>query len=346
MKTNSKSAFYTLDVYDAKIFYTTYLSDKFASTINFGVRSIDLNIPYPSYGLDLLFSEPALISARFQLSYDNNQEPVNSIYYSFQNTIWDPSSSGNYYFIDKEDNPIKPVKCFNISLNVMKNISAAVIESDLSIKLYYRQLKNLIYANNFPDEITIYNSDLKFNQNFEGIRYGISLSLTNKAEKLSISNITSFNICISSTKDRNNNILFNSLNHNPITFSNLTQYEFKDFYLNVFFFYSSGRYIFKKLSESFYSSIDSSYSYSLGTDYDNQINLKSYARCDVSVMYKFIMGSFNMNFGVSVFNIFNNKNESGREFSINNKNGNIISESKYFNLPTFISMGININYIL
>jgi len=53
-----------------------------------------------------------------------------------------------------------------------------------------------------------------------------------------------------------------------------------------------------------------------------------------------------MNFGVSVFNIFNNKNESGREFSINNKNGNIISESKYFNLPTFISMGININYIL
>lgn len=341
-----KVSSYTSDYFKAKIYYSSILSKKILSTFHIGLSSFRLHNTLPSVGIDLNYFDAPLFDARFQINYEISNEPINPIYYSFQNIIWDPSATSSLFFIDDSKLPLKPIECMNASVIVKKQIINSFIESNFSIKLFFRQLKNLIYANSYPDEVTIYNSDLNFRQDFNGIRYGLAFLFDNKINSIHLRNITSFNLFKSITHDKKNNHTFNSLNYSPVLISNFTQYQISRFYINFLFIYNIGRYLFGKSINSYYSSVDSTYYYSISTDYNSQLNLRQYFRSDISIFYNIYDNDFKLSTGVSVLNIFNNKNESQRNFSLDLLNKSIVANSEYFNLPRVIVFEISMSLIL
>lgn len=341
-----KVSFYTSDYFRAKIYHSSILSKKILSTFHIGLSSFRLYNILPSVGIDLNYFDTALFDARFQINYEISNEPTNPIYYSFQNVIWDPSSTSSLFFIDNSKLPLKPVECMNASVIIKKQINNSFIESNFSIKLFFRQLKNLIYANSYPDEATIYNSDLNFRQDFNGFRYGLALLIDSKINSIPLRNITSITLFKSITHDKKNNHTFNSLNYSPVSISNFTQYQISKFYINLLFIYNIGRYLFGKNIDSYYSSVDSTYSYSISTDYNSQLNLQPYFRSDISFFYNIYDSDFKLSTGVSVLNIFDNKNESQRYFSLDLLNKSLVANSEYFNLPRIIVFEISMSLIL
>lgn len=342
----NKMSSYSSDYFETKIYYNHFFSKKILSSFNIGINSFELKNFNPSFGIDVYYFDSKLFDARFQLNYEQFQEPINPIYFSFQNTIWDPSSTNSLFFVDDKNLPIKPIRCLNTSINVRKQINNPFMEINLSIKFFLRQLKNLIYANSYPDEVTIYNSDLEFNQHFDGLRYGLSFLLENKINAFPLKNITSINLFQSINYDNKNYYAFYSLNYSPITFTNFIQYRNNNFSINLLFFYNSGKYFFNKNINTYYSTVDSINNYSISTDYNSQFQLKPYFRTDISFLYKIYQGNFNLNIGLSFLNIFNNKNESKKNFSLDLLNKRIVDKSEYFNLPRFLVLELNMSLTL
>lgn len=346
LNSTNKVSSYSSDYIKTKIYYSSLLTNKILSTFHIGLSSFRLYNILPSVGIDLNYFDAPIFDARFQINYEIFNEPINPIYYSFQNIIWDPSSTSSLFFIDDSKLPLKPIECLNASVILKKQIINSFIESNLSLKLFFRQLKNLIYANSYPDEVTIYNSDLNFRQDFNGIRYGLSLLLDNKINSIPLRNITSVNLFKSITHDKKSNHTFNSLNYSPVSISNYTQYQISKFYINLLFIYNIGRYLFDKSINSYYSSVDSTYNYSISTDYNSQLNLQPYFRSDISFFYNIYDSDFKLSTGVSVLNIFDNKNESQRNFSLDLLNKSKVANSEYFNLPRIIVFEISMSLIL
>ena len=346
LNSTNKVSSYSSEYIKTKIYYSSLLTNKILSTLNIGLSSFRINNILPSVGIDLNYFNAPIFDARFQFNYEISNEPINPIYYSFQNIIWDPSSTSSLFFIDDSKLPLKPIECLNASVILKKHLINSFIESNLSLKIFFRQLKNLIYANSYPGEVTIYNSDLNFRQDFNGIRYGLTLLLDNKINSIPLRNITSVNFLKSITYDKKNNHTFNSLNYSPVLISNFTQYQISRFYINLLFIYNIGRYLFNKSINSYYSSVDSTYNYSISTDYNSQLILQTYFRSDISFFYNIYDSDFKLSTGVSVLNIFNNKNESQRNFSLDLLNKSIVANSEYFNLPRIIVFEISMSLIL
>jgi len=242
--------------------------------------------------------------------------------------------------------PLRPIYCLNSSINISKDISNSFFETNVSAKLFLRKLKNLVYANNYPNEVTIYNSDFEFNQDFDGLRYGLSFLLENEIKSLSVKNLIAVNLCKSINRNNKDDTQFYTLNYNPLTITNLVQYQFSNFYMNVLFVYSSGRYMFDKKISSDYSSVDSTVNNSVSTDFTNQLNLKPYYSIDISFLYKVAYSDFDINVSFTFLNIFNHKNESRRIFALDAFNKTLTERSEYYNFPRFFIFEISMNLIL
>ena len=341
-----QSASFASNYLSGKIYFINIFSDKIISTLYGGLSTNQLDQVNPSFGLDLSYYNPDLFDTRFQINYDTDQDPTNPVFFSFQNTVWNPSSSSGLFFVDEKSLPLKPIHFVNASLHLVKRIKSQFLESDLSVKFFLRYLTNLIYADNYPAELTIYNSDLGFNQDYSGTRYGVSFLFKNYVKSLSLANISSITLTQSINYDNREGSKFNSLNYNPIIFTNLTQYNINKLYINFFFIYTSGRYLFSRQIESYYSSINTNYNYSVSTDYSKQFQLNPYYRFDISLLYKIIQGNFNLNLGLSLLNVFDHQNESNRNFNIDLSQAKLNSKSDYFNLPRFLIFEINIGFVL
>lgn len=338
---NDKTASYSSDYFESALYYQSILSNKFLSTIYIGFNSYKFYNIFPSLGIDLIYSDLKLFEARFQTNYKAFQDPINPIFYSFQNTIWDPSFTSSLFFVDNNRLPLKPMHLFNTSFNMRKNLSSSFLETNISIKLFFRRILNLLYANNYPNGVTIYNSDLEFNQDSKGLRYGLSLILENNIKELSIKNLTSITFCRSLNHDNRSGLKFNSLNYSPITVTNLTQFEVNRFYANILLIYNAGRYFFSQKINKYYSSVDSTYYYSMFTDHSSQLSLMPYYRMDISLLYQIIKGNFNLSCGLSIINIFDHKNESNRNYSLDLSKKSLLEKSEYFNLPRFFVFEIS-----
>ncbi len=338
----NKTASYLSDFYECSLYYQRLISDRLMTTVHVGLNSFKFANPCSSSGLDINYSDPKLIDARFQMSYESSQEPVNPVFFTFQNTIWDPSSSSSLFFIDNSNLPLKPIKYFNTSLNLRKQISVSYLETDMSVKLFLRKLKNLIYANNYPDEVTIYNTDLKFNQDFNGTRYGLSFLIENDIKLIALKNLTSVSLCKSINQNYTDGLIFYALNYCPQTITNLTQYQFGNYFINVTFVYSTGRYYFNKKIISYYSPNDPTVTDSISIDFTKQLNLNPYYRMDISFLYKVIYNNREFNLGISCLNIFDHKNESDRYFSLDSATKSLTETSEYFNFPRFLILEIGI----
>jgi hypothetical protein len=347
--TNSQGnriASYLSDFFESSLYYQKLISDRLMMTVHAGLNSFKFDNPCSSLGLDIYYSDPELIDTRYQIGYESSQEPLNPVFFSFQNTIWDPSSSSSLFFVDNSNLPLKPIKCFNTSLNLRKQISVSFLETNISVKLFLRKLKNLIYANNYPDDVTIYNTDLKFNQGFNGTRYGLSFLIENDIKLITLKNLTSVSLCKSINQNYTNGMEFYALNYCPQTITNLTQYQFGNYFVNVTFVYSSGRYYFNKKIISFYSPGDPTATDSISADYSKQLNLNPYYRMDISFLYKVIYNYLEFNFGISCLNIFDHKNESGRYFNLDLATKSITETSEYFNFPRFLILEIGMRFRL
>jgi len=343
---NSIKASYLSDVFESIIYYQNLLSDKLLSTLHIGLNSFRFYNIHPFLGFDIAYYNPILFNARFQISYESFQEPINPVFYSFQNALWDPSSASSIFFVDDNKLPLRPIYCLNSSINISKDISNSFFETNVSAKLFLRKLKNLVYTNNYPNEVTIYNSDFEFNQDFDGLRYGLSFLLENEIKSLSVKNLIAVNLCKSINRNNKDDTQFYTLNYNPLTITNLVQYQFSNFYMNVLFVYSSGRYMFDKKISSDYSSVDSTVNNSVSTDFTNQLNLKPYYSIDISFLYKVAYSDFDINVSFTFLNIFNHKNESRRIFALDAFNKTLTERSEYYNFPRFFIFEISMNLIL
>jgi hypothetical protein len=340
---NYKKASYSSDIFESTFYYQSLLSDKFLSTFYMGLNSFKFNTINPSVGIDISYFNPSLFDARLQVSHEAFQEPFNQIFYSFQNAIWDPGTTGSIFFIDNKDLPFSPMSCLNSSINLSKQINHSLFGTNVSTKIFFRSLKNLVYANNYPDEVNFYNSDFKFNQDFDGTRYGLSFLLENDFKPLLLKNLTAVNLIRSINYDNTNNLRFNAMNYSPFTLTNLVQYQITNFYAAVFFIYSSGRYTFDKKITSV---IDSTVNYSVSSDFTTQSNLNPYYSVDISLLYKVVYPDYNINIGFSALNIFNKRNESRRGFILNESKDNLIRRSEYYNFPRFFIFEISISFTL
>ena len=343
---NYQSASYSTEYLASKIYFTNIFSDRITSTLYAGLNTNKFDHFNPSFGIDITYCNPNLIDGRFQINYESDQYPINPIFFSFQNTVWNPSSSSGLFFVDNRDLPLDAVHSFNTSLNLIKRFYTQFIEATVSVKFFFRHLDNLLYANSYPDEVTIYNCDFKFKQHFSGARYGLSILFKNQFKQLSLLNQISITLTRSINYDNLRKINFNSLNYNPIVITNLTQYQIHNLFVNFFLIYTSGRFLFNRKIDSYYSSIDTSYNYSISTDYSKQFQLNPYFRADVSLFYKLIRGNFNINVGFSLLNIFDRQNESNRNFSIDIPEVKLNSKSDYFNLPRFIVFELSFCFVL
>ena len=150
---------------------------------------------------------------------------ISAIIYTFQNSIWDPSSLNTLYFIDQKDLPIKPIRFFNITAYLKNKFITNLFISDLQLKVFYRHIENLIFSNNYPLEANYYNTDFSFNQDYDAHKYGAIVSYSQYFPNIDLTN----RIAVSLTKSLNintkMNIVHNALNYNPIAITDIINWR-------------------------------------------------------------------------------------------------------------------------
>ena len=115
-----QSTSFISDYLSGKLYFTNIFDDKIISTIYGGLSTNQLDQVNPSFGLDLSYYNPDLFDSRFQINYDTDQDPINPVFFSFQNTVWNPSSSSGLFFVDEKSLPLKPINFVNVSLHLIK----------------------------------------------------------------------------------------------------------------------------------------------------------------------------------------------------------------------------------
>jgi len=278
------------------------------------------------------------------VDYKTQYIPTNAILYTFQNSIWDPSSVNTLYFIDQKDLPIKPIRFFNITAYLKNKFITNLFISDLQLKVFYRHIENLIFSNNYPLEANYYNTDFSFNQDYDAHKYGAIVSYSQYFPNIALTNRIALSLTKSLNINTKMNIVHNALNYNPIAITDIINWRLGDLSISSFMIYKLGRYIFNKSLEEYYSFSDSSSAYSLKTDFSQQKNLNPQFRFDITFNYLLLREPLGLDVGFSVINVFNSAFESNRLYDFDPKSLDIVEKSEFTNLPRFFIININLNY--
>ncbi len=336
------TAYYRMHSYELVAGYERLISREFMISSSTGISSGSYQKTGFSYNLDVLLNPRADLSCNLVFDYRSSFIPSNTVFYTFQNSIWDPASTNTLYFIDQNDLPIKPVKTLSISAGISKKDQYEAASSEIQLHLFYRQAANLLFSANYPLEVTYYNTDFRFNQDYDAVKYGASIVYSLSFPKLSLTNRISaaFTDCMNS--DKENNISHHALNYNPVILSDLVSWQRGNFSIMSYISFRMGRYIFTRDLKQYYS--DSSYAYYISTDLTQQENLSPQLRMDLSADYLLLPAPVNLRFGLSILNVFNTSFESNRIYNFNAENLSLEEKSEYINLPRFFILSINIKY--
>ncbi len=291
---------------------------------------------------DVLINVEENVDLNLIVGYKEDYLPTNAVFYSFQNSIWDPSSVNTLYFIDQTNLPIEPIRNLSISAHFDYRIKNNLFSSDLQVKLFFRNNNNLIFSNNYPLESTYYNTDFSFNQDYSAQKYGMIVSLAQNFLSISLMNRVSIGYIKSLNSDGYRS--HHALNYNPFFITDLINWSYENFNITSLIMCKIGRYFFYKTLDKYYSYSDSTIAYSLSTDFSNQGNLDSQFRLDVAINYIILDKPLRLDIGLTVINVFNEDFESNRIFSFDSRNIDVLSISEFTSLPRFFIANFNIGY--
>lgn len=340
------SAKYNLHNYELALGYERILSKKTFLSIISGMTYSSFEKVGLLTNLDFLLDIQQNLDFNLVIDYKSNYIPTNAIFYTFQNSIWDPASTNTLYFIDQKNLPLKPLRFFSISAYLRNKFINNLFISDLQLKVFYRQLDNLIFSNNYPLEATYYNTDFTFNQDYDAQKYGAILTYSQYFQVISLKNRISVAFTKSLNMNSKMNLVHNALNYNPLAITNVINWGLGDLSFSSYMIFKLGRYIFNKSRDEYYSYSDSSIAYSVTTDLSRQKNLNSQIRFDLTVNYLIFSEPLRLDVGLSVINVFNSMFESNRLFYFNPNNLDVTEKSEFTNLPRFFIININLNYTL
>ncbi len=335
---------YNLNNYEFALGYQKMLLDRvFIGTL--------AGVTYGSYNkvgfftnLDFLFNIQQNFDFNIVVGFRRNYIPTNAIFYTFQNSIWDPASVNTLYFIDQSSLPIKPIQNFNIAAYLNKKFISNLFNLDIQVKLFYRKINNLIFSSNYPLESTYYNTDFSFDQDYDAQKYGVILSLSQNFYTISLLNRISVALMKSLTMNSKNNLEHKALNYNPLVITDVITWSWDNFNVSSYMMFKLGRYFFPKILDEYYSYSDSSFAYSLRTNFSKQENLDSQFRLDISLNYLILPKPVRLDIGLSFINVLNSKFESNRIYYFDSKNIDVVNRSEFTSLPRFFILSININY--
>jgi hypothetical protein len=337
---------YNLNNYELVFGYQRILSANTLLTISAGLNTNSSMKIGDLFCINYFQSINDVFDFNLILEYKSNYLPTNSIFYTFQNSIWDPTSVNTLYFIDISNLPVEPIKNCDVVAFVEKKLMDSWIRTSVQLKSFYRIANNLIFSNNYPLESTYYNSDFSFNQNYNSKKYGVILSISNNFPHISLTNQTSVAIMESMNINEQNGLSHLALNYNPFTISNIMSWNWGNLSVAPLLIYKLGRFIFDKNLDTYYSYSDSSIAYSVKTDLQSQKRLNPQLRFDISVNYLLFDNPIKLDIGLSLINIFNNQFESNRIYSFNENNHSIEIKSEFTNLPRFLILSLNLFYEL
>lgn len=335
---------YNLNNYEFALGYQKMLLDRvFIGTLA-GVTYGSHNKVGFFTNLDFLLNIQQNLDFNIVVTHRSNYIPTNAIFYTFQNSIWDPASVNTLYFIDQSKLPIQPIQNFNIAAYLNKKFISNFFNSDIQVKLFYRKVNNLIFSSNYPLESTYYNTDFSFDQDYDAQKYGVIVSLSQNFYTISLLNRISVALMKSLNMNSKNNLEHKALNYNPLVITDVITWSWDNFNVSSYMMFKFGRYFFPKILDEYFSYSDSSFAYSLKTDFSKQENLDSQFRLDISLNYLILPKPVKLDIGLSFINVFNSKFESNRIYYFDSKNIDVVNRSEFTSLPRFFIINLNMSY--